>query len=93
MYGLEVTVPSRVAPLKNSTLLIVPPDSEAEAVIGIVAGAVNVALQSVCPGVTIQHSQLPSAPLVVGLVLRTLSAGRVTAPAPGDCAALESLGR
>jgi hypothetical protein len=26
-------------------------------------------------------------------VLRTLSAGRVTAPAPGDCAALESLGR
>jgi hypothetical protein len=43
--------------------------------------------------VTIQHSQLPSAPLVVGLVLRTLSAGRVTAPAPGDCAALESLGR
>jgi hypothetical protein len=43
--------------------------------------------------VTIQHSQLPAAPLVVGLVLRTLSVGRVTAPAPGDCAALESLGR
>jgi hypothetical protein len=41
VYGLEVTVPSRVAPLKNSTLLIVPPDSEAEAVMGIVAGAVN----------------------------------------------------
>jgi hypothetical protein len=54
---------------------------------------VNVPLQSVCPGVTIQHSQLPAAPLVVGLVLRTLSVGRVTAPAPGDCGALESLGR
>jgi triacylglycerol lipase len=64
-----------------------PPDSAR------LPGAVNVPLQSVCPGVTIQHSQLPSAPLVVGLVLRTLSAGRVTAPAPSDCAALESLGR
>jgi pimeloyl-ACP methyl ester carboxylesterase len=64
-----------------------PPDSAR------LPGAVNVPLQSVCPGVTIQHSQLPAAPLVVGLVLRTLSAGRVTAPAPGDCAALESLGR
>jgi hypothetical protein len=43
VYGLAVTVPSRVAPLKNSTLLIDPPDSEAEAVMGIDAGAVNVA--------------------------------------------------
>ena len=64
-----------------------PPDSAR------LPGAVNVPLQSVCPGVTIQHSQLPTAPLVVGLVLRTLSAGRVTAPAASDCAALESLGR
>ena len=43
MYGLEVAVPSRVAPLKNSTLLIAAPDSEAEAVMGMVAAAVNVA--------------------------------------------------
>jgi triacylglycerol lipase len=64
-----------------------PPDSAR------LPGAVNVPLQSVCPGVTIQHSQLPTAPLVVGLVLRTLSANRVTAPGPSDCAALESLGR
>ena len=64
-----------------------PPDSAR------LAGAVNVPLQSVCPGADIQHSQLPTAPLVVGLVLRTLAGGRVTAPAPGDCAALESLGR
>ena len=64
-----------------------PPDSAR------LSGAVNVPLQSVCPGVTVQHSQLPTAPLVVGLVLRTLSAGRVTAPSPADCASLESLGR
>jgi hypothetical protein len=54
---------------------------------------VNVPLQSVCPGVDIQHSQLPSAPLVVGLVLRELAGERVTAPTSGQCAALQSLGR
>jgi len=43
VYGLDVAVPSRVEPLKNSTLLIVPPDSDADAVMGIDAGAVNVA--------------------------------------------------
>ena len=54
-------------------------------------GAVNVPLQSVCPDVDIQHGQLPTAPLVVGIVLRTLARARV-APAPGDCAAIRALG-
>lgn len=64
---------------------VVPPDSAR------LPGAVNVPLQSVCPGADIQHSQLPAAPLVVGLVLRALASG-VTAPAPGSCASLQSLG-
>jgi hypothetical protein len=64
-----------------------PPDSAR------LAGAVNVPLQSVCPGVDIQHSQLPTAPLVVGVVLRELAGNRVTAPAAGDCAAFQALGR
>ena len=64
-----------------------PPDSAR------LPGAVNVPLQSVCPGVDIQHSQLPTDPLVVGLVLRALASNRVTAPAPGECAAIQSLGR
>jgi triacylglycerol lipase len=63
-----------------------PPDSAR------LAGAVNVPLQSVCPGADIQHSQLPTAPLVVGLVLRALPGSGVTAPAPGSCASLQSLG-
>jgi triacylglycerol lipase len=63
-----------------------PPDSAR------LAGAVNVPLQSVCPGTDIQHGQLPTAPLVVGLVLRALAGNGVSAPAPGSCAALESLG-
>jgi len=64
-----------------------PPDSAR------LPGAVNVPLQSVCPGADIQHSQLPTAPLVVGLVLRALASDHVTSPPPGDCAALQSLGR
>ena len=64
-----------------------PPDSAR------LPGAVNVPLQSVCPGADIQHSQLPTAPLVVGLVLRALASSQVTAPAPADCAAIQSLGR
>ena len=64
-----------------------PPDSAR------LPGAVNVPLQSVCPGADIQHSQLPTAPLVVGLVLRALASDHVTSPPPGDCVALQSLGR
>ena len=64
-----------------------PPDSAR------LPGAVNVPLQSVCPGMDIQHDQLPTAPLVVGLVLRALSSNRVSAPAPGDCAAVLALAR
>jgi triacylglycerol lipase len=63
-----------------------PPDSAR------LPGAVNVPLQSVCPGADIAHSQLPTAPLAVGLVLRSLASDRVTAPAPGQCAALEAQG-
>ena len=64
-----------------------PPDSAR------LPGAVNVPLQSVCPGIDIQHSQLPTAPLVVGLVLHTLAGSHLSAPVPGDCTALQSLGR
>jgi triacylglycerol lipase len=63
-----------------------PPDSAR------LAGAVNLPLQSVCPGADIQHSQLPTAPLVVGLVLRALAGSGVRGPAPGSCASLQSLG-
>ncbi|MBO0806672.1 MAG: hypothetical protein J2P25_26775 [Nocardiopsaceae bacterium] len=64
-----------------------PPDSAR------LAGAVNVPLQGVCPQADISHSQLPTAPLVDGIVLRTLAANRVTAPSRSDCTALEALGK
>jgi triacylglycerol lipase len=66
--------------------VVQPPDSAR------LPGAVNVPLQSICPGVTIQHGQLPTAPLVVGIVLRTLSSARLAAPRPSDCQVLQALG-
>jgi triacylglycerol lipase len=56
------------------------------------AGAVNVPLQGICPGAVIQHGQLPSSPLVIGIVLRALSQRVLTAPAATDCGPLRSLG-
>jgi triacylglycerol lipase len=63
-----------------------PPDSAR------LPGAVNVPLQSVCPGAVIQHSQLPSDPLVVGIVVRALGPAALTAPAAADCGSLRALG-
>lgn len=55
-------------------------------------GAVNMPLQSICPGMSIQHGRLPTAPLVVGIVLRALRASSLTAPRPSDCHSLAALG-
>jgi triacylglycerol lipase len=67
--------------------VVQPPDSAR------LAGAVNVPLQSVCPGVAIQHGGLPTSPLVTGLVLRALGSGPLADPGPGECQSLEALGR
>jgi pimeloyl-ACP methyl ester carboxylesterase len=66
--------------------VVQPPDSAR------LPGAVNVPLQSICPGVSIGHGQLPTAPLVVGIVLRTLRTAALTPPQPSDCRSLVSLG-
>jgi triacylglycerol lipase len=66
--------------------VVQPPDSAR------LPGAVNVPLQSVCPGVSIQHGQLPTAPLVVGIVLRALRGAALTQLTPADCRSLTALG-
>jgi triacylglycerol lipase len=66
---------------------VIPPDSAR------LDGAVNVPLQRVCHGVRISHSQLPTDPLVTGLVRRALGTGPLTAPSPADCATLRTDGR
>jgi hypothetical protein len=63
-----------------------PPDSAR------LPGAVNVPLQDVCPDAVVAHSQLPTDPLVTGLVLRALGAGPIAAPGRGDCDELRKEG-
>jgi triacylglycerol esterase/lipase EstA (alpha/beta hydrolase family) len=57
------------------------------------AGAVNVALQGVCSDARVAHSQLPTDPLVTGLVLRALGTGPIAQPGVADCSTLRSQGR
>jgi len=56
-----------------------PPDSAQ------LAGAIDVPVQSVCPGVSITHSQLPTNPDVTAMVLQALSAAPLRAPTSADC--------
>jgi triacylglycerol lipase len=64
--------------------VVTPPDSAR------LAGAVNVPVQSVCPGARVTHGGLPTDPAVTGLVLGAISRGAI--PSGGDCAALRAAG-
>ena len=44
-------------------------------------GAVNVALQDLCPGLQVTHGQLPTAPVVMSVVLQAVSVQPVAEPA------------
>jgi triacylglycerol esterase/lipase EstA (alpha/beta hydrolase family) len=63
-----------------------PPDSAR------LAGAVNVAVQDVCPDARLGHGDLPTDPLVTGLVLAAVGTGGLGQPGPADCAALRAAG-
>ncbi len=64
--------------------VVTPPDSAR------LDGAVQVVAQDVCPGAQIDHGQLPTAPLMQGLVLRALAVPLMTEPSPADCQTLVS---
>ena len=66
---------------------VTPPDSAR------LTGAVNVALQQICPSEQVAHSQLPTDPLVTGLVLNALGAAPISAPTPSQCRSLLAAGR
>lgn len=67
--------------------VVTPPDSAQ------IDGALNIEVQSVCAGAAVAHGQLPSDPLVVGLVELALAPAALTAaPASGQCAAVRAQG-
>lgn len=63
---------------------VTPPDSAR------LDGAVNVPLQSLCPGAQVGHGSLPRDPAVAGLVLEGLSTAALTSA--GDCTTLRAAG-
>lgn len=64
--------------------VVTPPDSAR------LDGAVNQPLQDVCPKSTVDHSGLPSDPVVGAIVSRELGTADVTGFTPADCATLTS---
>jgi triacylglycerol esterase/lipase EstA (alpha/beta hydrolase family) len=58
---------------------VIPPDS------GRLAGAVNLAIQSLCPAVQISHSQLPTSPVVTAMVLQAIGTAPLGKPSATDC--------
>jgi len=50
------------------------------------AGAVNVPVQSLCPGHQVSHTGLPTDPVVISLVLQAIGRGPISPTAPADCA-------
>jgi triacylglycerol lipase len=49
------------------------------------AGAINVPVQSVCPGQQISHDQLPTNPVVTAIVLQAIGPGPLRPPTAADC--------
>jgi hypothetical protein len=81
------TAPRRPAWMSIWTALdrtVTPPDSAR------LDGAVNVSLQSVCPDARADHGDLPTDPVVTGIVLRALGPAPLRAPGSADCAALRA---
>lgn len=59
--------------------VVTPPDSAR------LAGATDVALQQVCPGLQVGHGELPRDPTVTRIVEQALDAPSITAPTPAVC--------
>ncbi len=66
--------------------VVTPPQSAA------LPGVRSIRLQSVCDDIPINHGQLPTAGLTMGLVLRALGTKPLPVPVPGDCSKLQSEG-
>ncbi len=63
---------------------VTPPGSAA------LDGALELTVQSVCPDSQVAHGQLPSDPLVQGMVIAELAAGQPVDLGPADCTRLSS---
>ena len=81
--GLRVTdpagLPRWLSLWTSSDQVVTPPDSAR------LAGAINVGVQSVCSTARISHSELPTSPVVVAMVLQALGRGQLARPTAASC--------
>jgi hypothetical protein len=59
--------------------VVIPADSAR------LAGAINVPIQSVCPGHVVSHTHLPTDPVVISLVLQAIGPGPISLKGPAGC--------
>jgi triacylglycerol lipase len=64
--------------------VVIPPES-AE-----LAGALNIKVQAICPNEKVDHSELPTDPVVEGMVAAELAPGAPVGLGPADCARLST---
>jgi triacylglycerol lipase len=74
--------PTWVSVWTTADQTVTPPDSAR------LAGAMDLPVQDVCADSQVGHGQLPSDPLVQGIVLAELAAGPPVQLGPGDCSRL-----
>jgi triacylglycerol lipase len=83
LAGLDVASPAGLPPWLSlwttDDLVVVPVDSAR------LAGAINVPLQTLCPARIVSHSQLPTDPAVIAIVLRALGRGPLAQPSASTC--------
>jgi triacylglycerol esterase/lipase EstA (alpha/beta hydrolase family) len=83
--GAEVPAGPRFVSLWSShDQVVVPPES------AVLVGAVNIEVQQVCAGSTVNHTQLPADRLVTAIVLAELGTGEPGGFGAADCARLSS---
>lgn len=78
------TGPTWVSIWTQDDTTVTPPDSAR------LDGALNLTVQSVCADSTVGHGQLPTDPLVQGMVVAELASGQPVDLGPADCARLSS---
>jgi triacylglycerol esterase/lipase EstA (alpha/beta hydrolase family) len=82
--GTEIPVsgPAFISLWTSKDQVVLPPDS------AVLAGALNIRIQSVCPASVVDHSGLPTDPLVAAMVTAELTGPAPVPLGPADCARL-----
>jgi triacylglycerol lipase len=81
--GLDVASPAGLprwlSLWTTDDLVVTPPDSAR------LAGAIDVPVQSVCPALTVTHSELPTSPAVIAMVLAAIGRAPLAQPSAAAC--------